>query len=135
MNVDEIKALMDHMAASNLTSFTYQNEQTTLKLTKEPSNSPQPESTQPTPALEKKPADAKLTLKSPLVGVFYASASPDEPPFVKTGDNVEVGQTIGIIEAMKMMHDVKADKAGKVTQILVGNQQRVGYDDPLFELD
>ncbi|MFL2029886.1 acetyl-CoA carboxylase biotin carboxyl carrier protein [Loigolactobacillus zhaoyuanensis] len=131
MDLSEIKALMDHMAASNLTTFVYRDGQTTLKLAKtvaSPANQPAQKVT-PTPT-----TNAKKILKAPLVGVFYAAAAPDEPPFVKAGDTVALGQTIGVIEAMKMMHEVKADQAGKISQVLVGNEQRVGFDDPLFEL-
>ncbi|MDC4185535.1 acetyl-CoA carboxylase biotin carboxyl carrier protein subunit [Loigolactobacillus coryniformis] len=133
LDLAEIKALMDHMAASNLTDFVYQDGQTTLKLAKK-SNLPAA-----TSSVDVRPVAAttqsKKVLKAPLVGVFYTSAAPDKPPFVKVGDVVTVGQTVGVIEAMKMMHEVKAEQAGKVTQVLIGNEQRVGFDDPLFELD
>lgn len=133
MEIAEIKALMDHMAASNLTTFVYRDGQTTLKLGKATPQSVDVTPQQTVSATSDQPT--QKVLKAPLVGVFYASASPDEPPFVKVGTTVAVGQTVGVIEAMKMMHEVKAEQAGTVTQVLVGNEQRVGFDDPLFELD
>ncbi|MFD0898199.1 acetyl-CoA carboxylase biotin carboxyl carrier protein [Loigolactobacillus binensis] len=133
MKIEEIKALMDHMAASGLNSLVYRDGQTTLKLTK--TAAPVASAAKPTPAVQQPTVAPKKTLKAPLVGIFYASATPDDEPFVKAGTTVKVGQTIGIIEAMKMMHEVKADQAGTITQVLVGNEQRVGFDDPLFELD
>ena len=70
-----------------------------------------------------------------MVGIFYEAPSPDEKAFVKVGDQVEKGQTIGVIEAMKMMHDVVADHAGKITKVLVANEENVEFDQPLFEIE
>lgn len=70
--------------------------------------------------------------KSPMVGTFYRSSSPDSAPFVKEGDKVTVGQTLGIIEAMKTMNQIEADRAGTVTKVLVQNAQAVEYGQPLF---
>ena len=73
-------------------------------------------------------------VKSPIVGTFYAGPSPDADPFVRLGDNVEVGQTVCIIEAMKLMNEIEADISGKVARILVENGQPVEYGEPLFAL-
>lgn len=70
--------------------------------------------------------------KSPMVGTFYRSSSPDTAPFVSEGDKVSAGQTLGIIEAMKTMNQIEADRAGTVTKILVQNAQAVEYGQPLF---
>jgi acetyl-CoA carboxylase biotin carboxyl carrier protein len=73
-------------------------------------------------------------VKSPIVGTFYGAPSPDAAPFVKVGDRVKTGQTICIIEAMKLMNEIEADAAGEVAQVLVENGQPVEYGQPLFAL-
>lgn len=72
------------------------------------------------------------TVKAPLVGTFYTSSSPDNPPFVQIGDKVHKGQVIGIIEAMKVMNEIESEYDGEVAEILVGNNDVVEYDQPLF---
>lgn len=73
-------------------------------------------------------------IKSPIVGTFYAAASPEAAPFVKVGDHVEAGQTVCIIEAMKLMNEIEADISGDVARVLVENGQPVEYGEPLFAL-
>ena len=73
-------------------------------------------------------------IKSPIVGTFYASPSPEASPFVKVGDFVEAGQTVCIIEAMKLMNEIEADISGEVARVLVENGQPVEYGEPLFAL-
>ena len=72
---------------------------------------------------------------APLVGVFYRTPDPSAKPFVEVGSRVQRGQTIAIIEAMKLMNEVVADAAGVVVAILVENAQPVQYEQPLFEID
>jgi acetyl-CoA carboxylase biotin carboxyl carrier protein len=72
---------------------------------------------------------------APMIGTFYASPSPSEPPFVHIGDHVTVGQTIGIIEAMKIMNEIVADRSGVVVEVFVANTQAVEYGSPLLRLD
>ena len=79
-------------------------------------------------------ATADNVITSPMIGTFYASPSPGEPPFVEEGDEVEVGQVIGIIEAMKIMNEITSDHAGIVSKILVKNAQAVEYGQPLFHI-
>ena len=74
-------------------------------------------------------------LRSPMVGTMYASPSPDTPVFVTLGQTVKVGDTLCIIEAMKMFNEIEADKAGVVTAILVSNGDPVEYDQPLFIIE
>ena len=74
-------------------------------------------------------------VKSPMVGTFYRAASPGAKPFVEVGETVKEGQTICIIEAMKMMNEIEADKSGTVSKILVENGQAVEYGQPLFVVD
>ncbi len=84
-------------------------------------------------AAETAAADANLhTVKSPIVGTFYESSSPGAAPFVKPGDQVDLGQVLGIIEAMKLMNEIECDMAGEVVQRIVGNGQPVEYGQPLF---
>jgi len=72
------------------------------------------------------------TVKSPMVGTFYSASAPDAKPFVEVGDTVKEGQTVCIIEAMKILNEIEADKSGTITQILCQNGQAVEYGQPLF---
>ena len=71
---------------------------------------------------------------SPLVGVFYAAPSEEAAPFVQVGDRVKKGQTLGIVEAMKLMNNIESEYDGTVTEILVKNGQNVEYNQPLFRI-
>jgi acetyl-CoA carboxylase biotin carboxyl carrier protein len=71
-------------------------------------------------------------VRSPMVGTFYASANPDSPPFVKVGQSVKAGETLAIIEAMKMFNQIEADIGGTVVAVLATNGQPVEFDEPLF---
>ena len=73
-------------------------------------------------------------VSAPMIGTYYASPAPGESPFVQVGDEVEVGQVIGIIEAMKIMNEIISDRSGIVTEILVENAQAVEYGSPLVRL-
>lgn len=73
-------------------------------------------------------------VKSPLVGTFYAAPSEDAQPFVKVGDTVKKGQTLAIVEAMKLMNEIESEFDGVVTEILVGNEDNVEYGQPLFRI-
>ena len=74
-------------------------------------------------------------MKSPMVGTFYLSASPGAKPFVEVGDVVKEGQTLCIIEAMKILNEIESDKSGTVRRILPDNGQAVEYGQPLFIID
>jgi acetyl-CoA carboxylase biotin carboxyl carrier protein len=71
-------------------------------------------------------------IKSPIVGTFYASASPEATPFVKIGDAIEEGRVVCIVEAMKLMNEIEADVNGEVVRVLVEDGQPVEYGQPLF---
>ncbi len=71
-------------------------------------------------------------LVSPMVGTFYSQPSPDKPPFVKVGDKVKKGQTICIIEAMKLMNEIESEHDGEVAKVLVGNEEMVEFGQPMF---
>lgn len=84
------------------------------------------------------PAAAAVTghqVKSPMVGSFYRAASPGAKPFVEVGDTVKEGDTLCIIEAMKILNEIEADKSGTVTRILADNGQAVEYGQPLFVIE
>ena len=80
------------------------------------------------------PVSAGHVVKSPMVGTFYKSPSPSSPSFAEVGQNVKVGDVICIVEAMKMMNQIEADKAGTIEAILVENGEPVEFDQPLFSI-
>jgi len=88
------------------------------------------------PADEEEPEvpEGTVAVRAPLVGTFYAAPSPDAEPFVRVGDEVETGQTLGIVEAMKLMNPILADSSGTVADIRVGDAESVEYDQVLLLL-
>lgn len=87
----------------------------------------------PAPVADEAPAGE--TLDSPMVGTFYEAASPTSAPFVKVGDSVSVGDTLCIIEAMKMLNQIEAEKSGVIKEVLVDNEQPVEFGQPLFVIE
>ena len=79
--------------------------------------------------------DEENIIKSPMVGTIYLQPEPSSDPFIKTGDKVKKGQTLLIVEAMKTMNDIVADKNGTIKEILVKNEQPVQFDDPLIIIE
>lgn len=73
-----------------------------------------------------------ITIKSPMIGTFYRSSNPETPSFVNIGDEVKVGQTVCIIEAMKLFNEIESEVSGKIVKVLVENASPVEYDQPLF---
>ena len=84
------------------------------------------------PAVSEKPVVEGTTVTSPMVGTFYRSPNPGADPFVKVGDKIEVGQTLCIIEAMKLLNEIEAETSGTIKEILVDNAQPVEFGQPLF---
>jgi len=78
---------------------------------------------------------AYTTIKSPMIGTFYRSSSPDKPSFVNVGDEIKKGQTICIIEAMKLFNEIESEFSGKVVKVLVDDTTPVEYDQPLFLIE
>lgn len=76
-----------------------------------------------------------ITIKSPMIGTFYRSSSPDKGAFVNVGDEVKAGQVVCIVEAMKLFNEIESDISGKIVKVLVDNAQPVEYDQPLFLVD
>ena len=159
MNLNEIKDLMAQFDQSSLKEFSYKNGTDELvfskneaKLVAETSPTPQPvvPATTPTvapqvptttPAAEAA-SESSVTeavaegdlVESPLVGVAYLAAGPDKPNFVSVGDTVKKGQTLVIIEAMKVMNEIPAPKDGVVTEILVANEEMVEFGKGLVRI-
>lgn len=155
MNLNEIKDLMAQFDQSSLREFSYKNGTDELlfskneaKLVAEASPAPQPvvPATAPqaptsTPAVEavsesnvtESVAEGDL-VESPLVGVAYLAAGPDKPNFVSVGETVKKGQTLVIIEAMKVMNEIPAPKDGVVTEILVANEEMVEFGKGLVRI-
>ena len=155
MNLNEIKDLMAQFDQSSLKEFSYKNGTDELvfskneaKLVAETSPAPQPvvpavapQAPTTTPAAEAV-SESSVTesvaegylVESPLVGVAYLAAGPDKPNFVSVGDTVKKGQTLVIIEAMKVMNEIPAPKDGVVTEILVENEEMVEFGKGLVRI-
>lgn len=89
-----------------------------------------------TPAAAPASDDSKyITVKSPMIGTFYRSAGPDKEPFVSVGNSVGKGDTICIIEAMKLFNEIESEVSGKIVKVLVDDASPVEYDQPLFLVD
>ncbi|MBY5010312.1 acetyl-CoA carboxylase biotin carboxyl carrier protein [Streptococcus suis] len=157
MNITEIKDLMSQFDQSSLREFSYSNAGETLHFSKNQqaiaAPSPKVEaplapvvaaSSAPVQTIEiseatpvevsSSPVAEGAVVESPLVGVAYLSPAPDKPAFVAVGDTVKKGQTLMIIEAMKVMNEVPADRDGVVTEILVANQDVVEFGQGLVRI-
>lgn len=95
---------------------------------------PVPVNTTPPPAVTEQAISGHI-VRSPMVGTFYRTPSPDAKPFVEIGQKISAGDTLCIVEAMKMMNQIEADKSGVVQSILVENGQPVEFDEPLFVIE
>ena len=92
----------------------------------------EPETTGGTEAVD----DSKyITIKSPIIGTLYRKPSPDKPVFVKVGDTIEAGDTVCIIEAMKLFNEVESEVSGKIVKVLIEDSSPVEFDQPLFLID
>jgi acetyl-CoA carboxylase biotin carboxyl carrier protein len=150
MDLRKIKKLIDLLEESNLAELEIKEGEEVVRLSRVPKNTAPaaaapvavaaPVASAPAPvataaAVEAPAANALPAghvVKAPMVGTFYASASPSTPAFVKVGQQVKAGETLGIIEAMKMFNQIEADVAGTVQAILVENGQPVEFDEPMF---
>jgi acetyl-CoA carboxylase biotin carboxyl carrier protein len=81
------------------------------------------------------PADNTVTIKSPMIGTFYRSPSPDKPYFVNVGDDVEPGKVVCIIEAMKLFNEIESEVKGRIVKVLAEDASPVEYDQPLFQVE
>ena len=149
MDLRKIKKLIDLLEESNLAELEIKEGEEIVRLSRMPRTvsvpvaAPAPPAARiEAPAAVEEPATASASttkslpeghvVKAPMVGTFYVSANPETPPFVKVGQSVKAGDTLGIIEAMKMFNQIEADVSGTVRAILVSNGQPVEYDEPMF---
>lgn len=101
-----------------------------------PTPAPAPAPAQQAPKPASSTDDSKLvTVRSPMIGTFYRSSSPDKPPFVSAGDEVAPGKVLCIIEAMKLFNEIESEVSGKIVKVLVENASPVEYDQPLFLIE
>jgi len=94
---------------------------------------PSAPATAPAPVASEPAASSKtIEIKSPMIGTFYRSSSPDKPPFVEVGTDIKAGSTVCVIEAMKLFNEIEAEITGKIVKVLVNDATPVEYDQPLF---
>lgn len=145
MDLEKIEGLVKIIENSSLTEFTIKEGDlkiTMSKLDNPPvvaAGVPVGPAPAPAPAPEAAPAEAeaedeKLFLTSPIVGTFYSAPAPDAPAFVKVGDQVKNGQTVCILEAMKLMNEIQSEFDCEIEAVLVSNEQKVEYGQPLFRV-
>ncbi|HET8860386.1 acetyl-CoA carboxylase biotin carboxyl carrier protein [Marivirga sp.] len=157
MKAKEIQDLIDFISKSGLDEVNIETEEFKIKVKKnseakviqaaapapQPAAAPAPAPSAPAPAPnaggEEKPAasddDKYVAIKSPMIGTFYRTPNPDNPAFVNVGDSVKAGDTVCIVEAMKLFNEIESDISGKIVKILVDNATPVEYDQPLFLVD
>jgi acetyl-CoA carboxylase biotin carboxyl carrier protein len=156
MDIAELKRLVKLMNENDLVELEIQEQGATIRLKKSPgpayvaalppggavfaplpnsaaAGSPAPPST-PAPAAPAAPPANTTEIKSPIVGTFYRSASPEAPAYVEVGDRVKPDSVVCIVEAMKVMNEIKAEVAGEIVEILAENGQAVEFDQPLFRV-
>ena len=132
MELQEIYGLMDRFAASGLTALEWEKAGERISLRRETAAAP---AVTAAPAPAAREAEEKgEAVTAPLVGVFYAAPAPEEPPYVTPGAAVKKGDTLCLIEAMKMMSEVPAPADGVVEEILVPDGAAVGVGTPLFRI-
>ena len=158
MNQKELKELIEFLIEKDITEFELERGDVKIKIKRaaEPGHSPDPRyfavhaaaaapilataqaapaaapPVAPEPAPPPVPEEALHIVRSPIVGTFYEAPSPGAPPFIKSGDRVEVGQVLCIVEAMKLMNEIECDVAGEVVKKLVTNGQPIEYGQELF---
>ena len=147
MDLEKIEGLVKIIENSSLTEFTYKEGDMKITMSKldhppvvaagMPAMPALPAGA-PAPAAEVKAAveeeDEPLFITSPIVGTFYSAPAPDAPAFVKVGDQVKNGQTVCILEAMKLMNEIQSEFDCEIEAVLVSNEQKVEYGQPLFRV-
>lgn len=144
MDLEKIEGLVKIIENSSLTQFTIKEGD--VKITMSKLDHPPVVAPGPMPAAPFSPAPAEkaeavqpeedetLFITSPIVGTFYSAPAPDAPAFVKVGDQVKNGQTVCILEAMKLMNEIQSDFDCEIEAVLVSNEQKVEYGQPLFRV-
>ncbi|MBE98000.1 MAG: acetyl-CoA carboxylase, biotin carboxyl carrier protein [Flammeovirgaceae bacterium] len=149
MKIKEIQDIINFIKKSDLDDVSIETENykirvkknngnyTTTELPKEVKVST-PQSQQEVKKVDEKKESTSsnnLIIKSPMIGTFYRSPNPESDPFVSEGDTIKVGQTICIVEAMKLFNDIESEVSGKVVKILVDDNSPIEFDQPLFEVE
>lgn len=146
MDIKDIKELIHALDASGVQKFEMEEGNFKIKISKTAEAAPaamyhapeEPKAVMAAPApaviVEAAPAEDLYIVKSPIVGTFYGSSSPGTPAFVKVGDKVAKGDTLCIIEAMKIMNEIESEEAGEIVEILVVNEDIVEYGQPLMKI-
>ena len=144
MDLEKIAGLVKIIEESSLTEFSYKDEDVKITMSKldhppvvAPGAAPMPQAPVAAPEavnVEQTQEDNVLFIVSPIVGTFYSAAAPDVPAFVKVGDTVKNGQTVCILEAMKLMNEIQAEFDCEIEAVLVSNEQKVEYGQPLFRV-
>ena len=150
MNIKEIKEMITLMNENNLLELEIEKEGMRIRLKREsvssekdinasgivtiPQFSVTQEAIQPQVKKEE-PAIKFIEIKSPMVGTFYRSPSPESPPFTEVGQMIEIGQVVCIIEAMKLMNEIKSDIKGKLVEVLIENGHPIEFGQPLFLIE
>jgi acetyl-CoA carboxylase biotin carboxyl carrier protein len=151
VDVESLNQVLKIMDKGDLAELLYEDGSVKIQLKKRGAFSAQPamqQVYQAAPAAAQAPAEAAApaapkaednpnasVLKSPMVGTFYRAPSPESPPFINIGDSVEPGKTLCIIEAMKIMNEIKCEVKGKVKEIIVENAQAVEFNQPLIIIE
>lgn len=137
MEYNDIKQLALLMKEMGLTSLEYSESDASVKMERGPNQTAPvfPETKAETAVSQQPEAGNLYTIASPMVGIFYAAPAAEKKPYVSIGDRVNVGDVLCIIEAMKMMNEITADKSGFISEICVGNKQIVEYGHPLFRIN
>ena len=144
MDLEKIEGLVKIIEESSLNEFTYKDKD--VKITMSKLDHPPvvaagvpvaaPASAAVNTSVEAaEEEDDTLFITSPIVGTFYSAAAPDVPAFVKVGDQVKAGQTVCILEAMKLMNEIESEFDGTVKEILVENEQMVEFGQPMFVIE
>lgn len=141
-NMDELRELADLVDERGFTDFEFENERIRVRLCKNSAVAPpvavappQPVSAPPATLPDSEAAEADdglIHVNSPIVGTFYRSPGPDQPTYVKEGDNVSPDTVVCIVEAMKLMNEIQAEESGEIVKIYVEDGQPVEYGQPLF---
>lgn len=145
MNLEKIAGLIKLVEESSLTEFTYKDTDVKISMSKLDNPPVIAGGAAPvlTPAAATAPAAEAAAeaeeededfITSPIVGTFYSAAAPDIPAFVRVGDHVKSGQTVCILEAMKLMNEIQAEYDCEIEAVLVSNEQKVEYGQPLFRV-
>ncbi len=146
MDIRKVKKLIEMLEASNLGEIEIREGEESIRISRQGAAAPAPATPSITiPAATLAPAQAGSqaakpqaaghSVLSPMVGTFYRAPSPEASPFVEVGTSVNIGDTLCIIEAMKMLNEIESDKAGVVRTILKENGQPVEYGEPLFIIE